>query len=342
MGFLTDIFDAYKSSPEDKRDIIYNRFVKVLWKSKCRYSKQDKHIRFVISKDIDSKELVDIFSNYTDIKYKVFKSNYSKNLSSIDYIKIRINNLYAYLFDMDVYYNKEYYTQLFIPRNLYYNALKGDCDVENINNVINMSIAKAEFLKQESINNKYDLSWIEYKKLINKCIKKIMDNYITIKEYSDKKEWEVRCTSSSWDEDNYIIGYINKSITMYLYNYIKELDGFNQKYKWKHSLKRYISLDDANNYNALQLCVSKYIDDVDVLNSIDYNKELTSNQVLFLDKIEELLKTKSLKEIILFNKNGTPKINESFVAKELGISRVAVGKTILRISKTYNIIHGME
>lgn len=338
MGILTDIFDMYQGSSDTKKNIIYNKLIKVLWKSKCKYIKQERHIRFMIDNGIKNEELIELFSPYTDITYKVFKSSYGKNVSSIDYVKIRVNNLYAYLFDTEVYYSKEYYTELFVPKNEYYNVLKAPdkANVKEITQRINKSILNAEKLKQKNIDKKYELTWNEYKKLINKYLKNILDNYKGIDEYIAINGWVARCNSPNWDNDNYIIGYINKSLTMYLRNYIKETTKFYDNYKWKHSSKTYIPINIAKEYSPIQLCLSKYYDDVEKLKSVSWSNEFTEGQKKFISNVEKIINNSDLKNVILFNSNGTPKINESFISKQIGVSRVAVNKMIAKIYCYYN------
>lgn len=218
MGILNDIIGMYKASDEKKKRDIIGKIIKHIWNSKCDYIKITKKIEFEIDDRIIDEELFDILCRYNDFKYKKMKSKYdSSSMTSFDYVKVHINNLYAYLFDSEVYNDKRYIYNLMRPRNIYFEYIKGMITKEQV-------IEKLKEFDKKNINNtkKYEMSFENYKKLINYYIPIIINNLETYDEYLEKNEWENRITKEDFNYDNLLITYINKSLTGYLRNYIRE------------------------------------------------------------------------------------------------------------------------
>ena len=73
------------------------------------------------------------------------------------------------------------------PKNLYYRWTKGyDIDIDNLEDIIDEAIFTAEAVKLTYQKQKMELSWNEYKKIIEMFLRKIFDSCITIDEmYSE-------------------------------------------------------------------------------------------------------------------------------------------------------------
>ena len=228
--FLNELLDEYKNSDEKKK--ILDEFLLQLWSSKFTFKKYSRYFTYKVNNDLlgNNEELIELFNKYNKIEYKVAKSQYNKQLSSIDYVRIHINNMYGYLTDKDVYYKKEYYKLLLTPKNEYFKAINlikngevNEIDICEIENKIIESLNKAEKIKTECINKKHNITWHKYKKLINGFIGRIFENYIPLHEYEKEHGWDMKVTVDGWNEDNYVIKYICKSLTGYMRNYIRDL-----------------------------------------------------------------------------------------------------------------------
>lgn len=225
--FLNQLFDEYYET-EDKQEII-KKFIDSLWKSKYRFSKYSKYYSYKVKDELlhNRDELINLFKQFENIEYKVCKSFSKKRLDSIDYIRIHINNMYGFLIDKDVYYSKEYYKLLLSPKQEYLKTVRLlkdglEVDVDQIKNVIENKLVEAEKLKHSSIKKKINMTWSQYKKLIDSYISRIFDNYIPVHEYEKKHGWEMKVDVSYWSEENYIIKYFCKSLTGYLRNYVRD------------------------------------------------------------------------------------------------------------------------
>jgi len=229
MGYLNEVFNTYyESTNEKQKNNIKEGFKKIVWGT-LPYIKLDRFFSFKVSYDnITDEKALSIFEKYQYIEYKILKSRYNINdLDKEDLIKARINSNYGKYFDKEIYLKKEYYRALAQNKNIYFNYLRGD--VEDLENEISVNDTLIEKFKEESLHWKYDMEWNMYKLFINMCFDKIFDNYKTI----DKKINEGVFYPNhimDWDEDNYIIGYVNKSLNGYLKNYLNELKG-NRKMK---------------------------------------------------------------------------------------------------------------
>lgn len=223
MGYLSECFNKYYySDNETQKNKIKESFKSLIWGS-LPYIKLDRFFKYKVSYDnIDNPNHIEIFEKYSFIEYKILKSRYNINtLQKEDLIKARINSNYGKYFDNEIYYKKEYYRALAEYKNIYFNYLKGE--VDDLEGEINNNILMIENWKKESLKNKYELSWNDYKKLINGWFDRIFNNYKPLEEKVEEGEF-FPIHILDWDEDNYLVGYINGSLNGYLKNYIKDLN----------------------------------------------------------------------------------------------------------------------
>jgi ribosomal protein S27E len=107
----------------------------------------------------------------------------------------------------------------------------------------NLTLADDLLIKYSK--QKIDISWNEYKKIINSFILKCMKNYIPVYElekqgkYKDEFWWE----NEFWLEDNYIIDYLKNSISNYMKNYEKEYYGITRKNG--RDKRKYVKCEDC-------------------------------------------------------------------------------------------------
>lgn len=219
MGYLSLIFNKFYN----KRDVeIINEFRDRIWRT-LPYEKLNRKYTYRVDKEISDNNILKEFKKYSKIEYKVLKSRYKKNeLVSEEFIKAKINSNYGKYFDKEVYLNKQYYYHLANYKNIYFNYINGEC--ENVLEEIKRNTVEVVRLKKESQDRKIDMSWSEYKNLINSIIPKIFDNYIPMDTKIEKGEWKPN-ENYEWDEDNYIIRYFNKSLDGEIKKYVDELKG---------------------------------------------------------------------------------------------------------------------
>ena len=150
-------------------------------------------------------------------------------------IRQKINNLYTRYFDVDVILKKDYMDLLKTSKTLYYRWLKGvKMNANEITSVIEDSIYKANELKSMYQKQKMNLSWNEYKEVIENFLQKIFNNCKLIDEY-EKLNLTNKYIYDFINEDNFYISYICDSLESYMLNYQKEYYGLqrgrNKQYK---------------------------------------------------------------------------------------------------------------
>jgi hypothetical protein len=251
--FLNHILDEYKEVDDSEKDRILNDFIGCLWNSKCFFRKYKRYYTYDIREEIldGRRDLIELFNKYTRIEYNVCQSYILKNLSSVDYIRIHINNMYGLLFDKDVYYDEEYYKLLKTPKNEYFKVVKYKKEHGNVDNIsikkikinIDSAFKKAEIIKQKSIDKKHNIKFEWYKNLINSSVRSIFNNYISVEEYENKYGWDLDIIVDGWHEDNYIISYFCKSLTGYMRNYIRKI----KTGKYRHCVNCGLLISPTNN-----------------------------------------------------------------------------------------------
>jgi len=233
------MLEEYKIS-DIKQDII-NKFIERLWNSEYAFKKYKKQYKYEVFDDLlnNRNDLIELFNKYNVVEYTVCRSFYKKKLESIDYIRVKLNNMYGFLFDNDVYYNRKYYNLLLTPKKEYFRIVNIKKEIGNIDDItyeeilynINSALNEAEIIKQESIKKKHDMSFDNYKRIINTYIERVFNNYKSIEEYEKINGWELKVKVDGWSEDNYVIKYFCKSLNGYLRNYIREISNKPNKYK---------------------------------------------------------------------------------------------------------------
>lgn len=193
-----------------------------------------KVIRFKVRNDLLESEIGQVFNAWSEVEYTGYKAM-SKDTDWCSLIRQKINNLYTRYFDEEVILNKDYMNLLKTPYNLYYRWIKGvEFDTDELTSVIENSIYKAVELKSIYQKQKMNLSWNDYKKIIENYLKRIFNNCKLIEDYesenlTNKYIYELAI------EDNFYISYICDSLESYMLNYQKEYYGLqrgrNKQYK---------------------------------------------------------------------------------------------------------------
>ena len=154
-------------------------------------------------------------------------------------IRQKINNLYTRYFDSDVILNNDYMNLLKTPKNLYYQWIDGiEMDADELTNIIDEAIHKAIELAGIYGKQKMELTWNEYKCVIEQFLRRAFDNCKTAEEYENKTQLISIYDFSN--EDNFYVSYICKS-----------LEG--EMLKWQ---KKYYGVRDHKNYKRCKECGS--------------------------------------------------------------------------------------
>lgn len=235
--FLYEIIEAYKEAENNEvKDEIFNSFCSSIWASDNKRRTYIKTIHFKVRKDLLGTELGQVFDIWSGIEYRYYKSM-TKDENWCSIIRQKVNNIYTRYFDKEVILNKEYMDLLKKPKLMYFDWLSGtEKDADTVTNIIDEAIDEAEKLKQRFQMEKMTLSWNEYKKVIERFLRRCFDNCKLIEEYEDKTQ-----IVNNYDfiiEDNFYVKYINRS-----------LDGEMRKYQ-----KQYYGIRDHKKYSRCKRC----------------------------------------------------------------------------------------
>lgn len=219
--FLYEIIEDYKDSEaSEQKDEIFNSFCSSVWASDNKRRIYKKSIRFHVRKELLNTELGQVFDAWSDVEYTYYKST-TKDEAWCSIIRQKINNIYTRYFDKEVILAKEYMNLLKTPKKLYLQWLLGiDMNTEAVTEMIDDSIHNAELLKTRLQNEKMSLSWNEYKKLIEKFLRRCFDNCKLIDEYEDNAK--INTFLDFLTEDHFYAAYICKTLENYFRNYQKE------------------------------------------------------------------------------------------------------------------------
>lgn len=238
-NFLYEIIEDYKESEtQEEKDEIFNSFCSSIWSSDNKRRTYTKSIRFNVRKDLLDTDLGQVFDTWSDIEYRYYKAM-TKDENWCSIIRQKINNIYTRFFDQEVILGKEYMDLLKTPKRLYYQWLSGiDMDATTVTEIIDDVINKSIKVKSRLQMEKMNLSWNEYKKVVEEFLRKAFDNCKLIDEYEDKSKIVTRLDFIT--EDHFYVGYICKS-----------LEG--EFLKWQ---KKYYGIRDHKKYIRCKICGS--------------------------------------------------------------------------------------
>lgn len=233
--YLYEIIDDYKNADTDEeKSEIFKDFCSSIWSSKNKRRIYTKTIRFNVRNDLLETEIGQIFNVWSEVEYTGYKSM-TDETDWCSLIRQKINNLYTRYFDKEVILNKDYMKLLKTPYNLYYRWIKGEeMESDKLLDLIEESIYKANEIKIVYQKQKMELSWEEYKKIIEKILLNVFNNSKLIEEY------ESDCITNKYiyelaNEDNFYVSYFCRCLDGQMLNYQKEYynlkRGRNKQYK---------------------------------------------------------------------------------------------------------------
>lgn len=245
-SFLYEIIEDYKEAKtEEEKDEIFNSFCSSIWASDNKRRILKKSIRFTVSKDLLQTELGLVFSTWSDIEYKYYKSmTKDENWQSI--IRQKVNNLYTRYFDQEVILDKQYMDLLKTPKKLYYQWISGiDMDTGTVAEIIDDAIDNAEKVKVKLQKEKMSLSWNGYKKVIEGFLRRCFQNCKLIGEYEDKTK--INTLFDFLTEDHFYVGYICKYLDREIIVYQKKYYGVRQHKKYSRCRQCGAMIEKNNN-----------------------------------------------------------------------------------------------
>lgn len=222
--YLYEIVEDYKDSESDEeKNEMLNLFCSSIWSCNNKRRVYTKAIKFNVQKSLLNDEIGKIFDMWSKIEYKGYKSM-SEETDWCSLIRQKVNNLYTRYFDEDVILRKDYMNLLKTPKNLYYRWIDGqEMDSDELTTIITDAIDNAEKLKSTYQKQKMDLSWDEYKSVIEGFFIKIFNNARKIEEYED--ETKIVNMYDFINEDNFYIKYFCKYLENEMKQYQKKYYG---------------------------------------------------------------------------------------------------------------------
>lgn len=229
--YLYEIIDEYKNTDsEEEKNEIFKSFCSSIWASENKRRTYTKVIHFNVKENLINTDVGQVFNTWSEVKYIGYKAM-SKETDWISLIRQKVNNLYTKYFDKEVILQKDYIYELSTPKRLYYQWIDGiEMDANELTDIIDNAIDKAEKLKNTYQKQKMELSWSEYKQVIETFFQRIFNNCKLIDDYEDKTK--LVTIIDYMNEDNFYIGYF----CTYLENEIKQ---YQKKYYGVRSHQKY-------------------------------------------------------------------------------------------------------
>ena len=232
--YLYEIIDDYKHSDSDEeKNDIFKSFCSSIWSSENKRRVYTKTIRFSVRKDLLQTDVGQVFDVWSEVEYTGYKAM-TKETDWCSLIRQKVNNLYTRYFDKEVILKKDYMNLLNTPKRLYYQWIDGiEMDADELTTIIDDAINDAQKLKVTYQKQKMELSWSDYKKVIEGFFQRCFDNCKLIEDY--EKDSKYCGIYDFMNEDNFYIKYFCKSLESYMKNYNKEYYGLkrgrDKKYK---------------------------------------------------------------------------------------------------------------
>ena len=233
--YLYEIIDDYKNSDSDEeKSDIFKSFCSSIWSSENKRRVYTKTIRFSVRKDLLQTDVGQVFDVWSEVEYTGYKAM-TKETDWCSLIRQKVNNLYTRYFDKDVILKKDYMNLLNTPKRLYYQWIDGvEMDADELTTIIDDAIDDAQKLKVTYQKQKMELSWSEYKKVIEGFFQRCFDNCKLIENYEKDSKY---CSIYDFmNEDNFYIKYFCDRLEGNMLDYQKKYYGL--KYSSRKGCKR--------------------------------------------------------------------------------------------------------
>lgn len=226
--YLYEIIEDYKTAatPEEQ-ELIVKDFMTLLWSCPNPRRIYHKSIRFTVRKDLLDTEIGRIFQDYTSMAYKGCKSR-TKKADSIRILRQKINNLYTRYFDPEIILSPAYMKLLKTPKQLYLAWLSGaEFSPEELTGRLRYAVGEAERQKAFFRKQKMNLSWNDYKKLMESYLTRCFKNCCLADDY-EKPSAAIPSVDFA-SEDNFYLKYFHRSLEGYLKDYQRAYYGLRRK-----------------------------------------------------------------------------------------------------------------
>lgn len=237
--YLYEIADDFKHAKSEEEQLeIFKDFCSCIWSSSNKRRTYIKTIKFKVKNDLLKSEVGQVFDMNSEIDYMGYKAM-TKDTDWCSLLRQKINNIYTRYFDKQVILNKDYMELLRTPKRLYCRWVNGEeMSSQELTAVIDEAMHKAEELKIMYQKHKMNLSWSEYKLIIERFLWRAFNNCILIEDYECEHLTD-RFLYDFHNEDNFYIKYLCNSLEGEMRNYQKKDAGLsvpsttkqNKKYK---------------------------------------------------------------------------------------------------------------
>ena len=233
--YLYEIIDDYKHSDSDEeKSDIFKSFCSSIWSSENKRRVYTKTIRFSVRKDLLQTDVGQVFDVWSEVEYTGYKAM-TKETDWCSLIRQKVNNLYTRYFDKEVILKKDYMKLLNTPKRLYYQWIDGtEMYAGELTTIIDDAIDDAQKLKVTYQKQKMELSWSEYKKVIEGFFQRCFDNCKLIEDY--EKDSKYCGIYDFMNEDNFYIKYFCNRLEGNMKDYQKHYYGL--KYSSRKGYKR--------------------------------------------------------------------------------------------------------
>lgn len=221
--YLYEILDDYKEL--ENKDEIFKEFMNLIWHSTNSRQVFTKYITFTMLPNLVETDVGRVFYEYLNTPYISSKTT-TTNTDFVSLIRQKINNLYNNYCEKRLCTRKDYVGLLHTPKILYFRWEKDQHDYNSIDDLPNKlveSLAQADELKNQYSKQKMNLTWKQFKPVVEKYIRRAFENYIPLDEYENKNEFVL--DTDLWTEDNFAIKYICNCLQQSMKNYQKEYYG---------------------------------------------------------------------------------------------------------------------
>ena len=223
--YLYEIIEDYKSANSEEEQLeIFKDFCSSIWRSPNKRRVYTKTIKFNVRNDLLTSEIGQIFNAWSEVDYISHKT-LSKDTDWCSLIRQKINNIYTRYFDKNVILKKDYMDLLKTPKKLYYRWINGqNMDADELMDIIENSIYKASEVKLTYQKQKMELSWSEYKKVVEDFFRDKLEKCKLIEDYENE------CITNNviydfYNEDNSYIRYLCNSLELFMLDYQKNIMG---------------------------------------------------------------------------------------------------------------------
>lgn len=230
--YLYEIIDDYKNSDSDEeKNGIFKSFCSSIWSCDNKRRVYTKTIRFSVRKDLLDTDAGQVFDVWSEVEYKGYKAM-TKDSDWCSLIRQKVNNLYTRYCDKEVILKQDYMNLLKTPKRLYYQWIDGtEMNADELTTIIDDAIDDSEKLKVTYQKQKMNLSWSDFKKVIEGFFQRCFDNCQLLEDYEDKSK--LNTIYDFMNEDNFYVKYFCKSLEGEMLKYQKQYFGVRDHKKYK-------------------------------------------------------------------------------------------------------------